>query len=95
MPTEEYWLYLSELNEQALTRFLEIFEQKHNDVKVLINRVDSKEVFFKQEGNVIVSDLCKPPYWQLVLLTLMRKINKGYKQHRTFQAIQMELELKG
>jgi len=69
----EFWLYLSKVSEQALTRFTRTFEQKHN-LEIVVNRVNGKDKFFKQEGNVIVSELCELPYWQLVLLTPLESV---------------------
>ena len=86
MPTKQtkYWLYLPKLNEQSLTRFTRTFEQKHNNLQIVLNRVNDEEEFFKQEGSVIVSDLCEPPYWQLVLLTSSE--SAAFRAYRFYMA---------
>jgi hypothetical protein len=76
MPTKEmeFWLYLPKLSKQALTRILMVSEQTHNNLEVLVNKVDEGDTFFKQEGHVIVSELCELPYWQLIILTPIASI---------------------
>ena len=70
----EFHLYLEELSEQAVAQFVRAFEQQHNDITIEINKVDKVDIFFAQEGNVIVSELCEIPYWQLMLLIPLESI---------------------
>ena len=80
MQTEEteFWLYLSHISEQALKNFLKAFEQKHDNLKIEINRVDNEDAFFKQEENVVIAELGEIPYWQLVLLTVESVAYEAY-----------------
>jgi len=86
MPTEEteFWLYLSELSEQTLTRFTRTLEQKHNNLKIVVNRVNGGDEFFKREGNVIVSELCELPSFKLVLLTPTESV--AFETYRFYMA---------
>ena len=74
MENMEFHLYLEELSEQAVAQFVRAFEQQHNDITIEINKVDKEDIFFTREGNVIVSELCEIPYWQLMFLTPLESI---------------------
>jgi predicted DNA-binding WGR domain protein len=76
MPTEEteFCLYLGKISEQTLKNFVRDFEQKHNNIRIEINKVNAKDEFFQQPENIIVSELGEIPSWQLVLQTSVEDI---------------------
>jgi hypothetical protein len=66
----EFWLFLTDVNQQAVKNFARAFEPKHHHLNLELNPVDKKDAFFKPKENVVWDDLNKLPQWQLVLLTV-------------------------
>jgi predicted DNA-binding WGR domain protein len=79
---KELHLYTEYISERAIKEVCDQFSKRHDHINIKLNRVEQDSLFWCQEENIIVSDLCQIPYWCLEFTSASSVEDTVYQVYR-------------